>query len=157
MPADGKKAVGIVVGLMVFGLIAAFLMPVAINAIAGDETTTITQNTTDTTEVQPGLEITLDSTDDTNDTATYTVNASGSTATTSAIAVGSNETVTVDGIDVTLAPKTVNPDSATTDVSYPTDYGWGSGASAMWAILPVILVLAVFLYIVGMALNRSYI
>lgn len=154
--ADAKKGVAIVVGLFVFALVTAFLLPVALDAIAGDETSTITQDVGDTDTVQPDLNVTLDSTDDANDTATYTVNASGSTATTSAIAVGSNETVTVDGIEVTLAPQTVNTDSATTDVSYPTDYGWGSGASAMWGILPVIIVLAAFLYIVGYAMRKSY-
>jgi small-conductance mechanosensitive channel len=39
---------------------------------------------------------------------------------------------------------------ATVDTS-----GWDNGAAAMWNILPVIIVLAVFLFFVGLALSRS--
>lgn len=153
--ADGKKAVALVIGVFLVALLAAFLMPVALDAIAGDETSTITQNVSDTDTVQPDLNVTLDSVDTSGDNATYTVNASGDTATTT-VDNGTNETVTVDGIDVTIAVTDVQTGQATADVSYPTDYGWGSGASAMWAILPVIIVLAIFLYIVGLALANDY-
>lgn len=33
--------------------------------------------------------------------------------------------------------------------------GWPSGASAMWDILPIMVVLAVFLFFVGVALKRT--
>lgn len=39
---------------------------------------------------------------------------------------------------------------ATVDTS-----SWTSGASAMWEILPVMVVLAIFLFFVGVALKRS--
>ena len=39
---------------------------------------------------------------------------------------------------------------ATVDTS-----SWTSGASAMWEILPVMIVLAIFLFFVGVALKRS--
>jgi hypothetical protein len=153
---DSRKAMKLVVGLLVFGLLTAFLLPVAIGAISGDETTSITQTSGDTTEVQPDLSVTLDSvTADTD--ATYTVNANGSTATTSALTSGSSETVTVDGVEVTVTPTNIDGSTVTTDVAYPTSYGWGTGAGAMWGLLPVIIVLAAFLYLVGYALmNYNY-
>ena len=32
---------------------------------------------------------------------------------------------------------------------------WGSGAAELWGLLPVVIVLAVFLFFVGLALNRA--
>lgn len=148
-----SRAVKLVTAIFLVGILTAFLMPVAINAIAGDSSTTLTQNAGNTGEVKVGINATLDSvTADTD--ATYTITAGGDSATTSALTAGSNETVTVDGAEVTVEVDSVGTDSATATFDYPTTYGWGSGATAMWVILPVILVLAVFLYIVFMATNR---
>jgi len=66
------RAVGLVVGLMVAGIVAAFLVPVAIDEIVGVDTSS-----------------------------------------------------------------------------------WGSGASSLWSILDLIIVLAVFLFLIGLALNSA--
>jgi hypothetical protein len=149
---DADKATKIVVGLFVGGLMAAFLMPVAIGAIAGPDTTTETQAVGDSVELKAGLNATV--TGVTSGTsATYEVSAGGSNTTTT-VNVGANETVTVDGADVTISPTNVTSTQATTDYEYPTTYGWGSGAGAIWGILPIMIVLAIFLYFVYVAVQR---
>ena len=152
MPSS-KKAVTLIVGIFVAALLAAFLLPIAINNINGDETTNLNQTVGETTEVQPGLNVTLDSVN-AGSNATYTVNASGSTATTT-VNVGANQTVTVDGIDVTIELTEAGSNYAVSDVSYPLDYGWGGGASALWGILPIMIVLGAFLFFVYAALRET--
>jgi hypothetical protein len=135
-------------------LMAAFLAPVAINEMVDDETTTITQNTSETVTLsEPDLNATLDSVDTTNDDATYTI-AAGDVNETVTVANGSNTTVTVDGNDVTIAPQVIETGQATTQYDYPTTYGWGNGAGALWNILPLLVVLAIFLLFVGIALRE---
>lgn len=152
MPSS-RKATTLVVTLLVAALMAAVLFPVAIGAISGPEVATATLDTGNTTELQPGLNATLDSVDDTADTATYTVSADGETAT-ATVGNGTNTTVTVDGTDVTIGVTDVTTTSATADFEYPTTYGWGSGAAALWGILPVLLVLGIFLFLVALALGQ---
>lgn len=151
--ASSRKAVTLVVALLVAGLLSSFLLPVAIDAMVDDETQTITQNTSETVTLsEPDLNATLDSTDTTGDNATYTI-AAGNSSTTTTVDNGTNTTVTVDGTDVTIAPQDINTGDATTEYTYPTTYGWGNGAGAMWAIIPLMLVLAIFIYFVKVALD----
>lgn len=147
------KGVSLVVALFVGALMAAFLLPIAIGAIAGPEVATATLDTGNQTELQPGINATLDSVDTTADTATYTVTAGGDSATTT-VTNGSNATVTVDGADVTIGVTSVATGQATAEFSSPMTYSWGSGAAALWAILPVMIVLSVFLFFTYVALSR---
>jgi len=151
---DADKAVTLVVGLFVAGIMVAFLLPVAVGPMTDGETTTATLDTGETIELQPDLNVTLDSTDTTGDNATYTVNASGDTSTIT-VDNGTNTTTTVDGADVTIAVSDVQTDQATAEFTSPTSYGWGSGAAAMWGILPVLVVLAAFLYFVTLAVRGN--
>jgi hypothetical protein len=150
---SAQKATRLVVALLVLALLAAFLMPVVIDSIAGPSQVTQTQNVNDTVELKPGIEVTV--TGVTSGTsATYAINVDGTNSTGNTVNVGSNQTYTVNGADVNVAPTNVTSTQATTDYEYPTTYGWGSGASALWAILPVLLVLAVFLFVTYMAIQR---
>ncbi len=149
---DAQKAVTLVVGLLVAALMSAFILPIGIEAIAGGESQTAELNTSETTELQPGLNATLDSTTE-NTSATYTVDANGDSATTT-VSEGGEETVTVDGADVTINVSTAGTDSATATFDSPKTYAWSGGASALWLILPVMIVLAVFLYFVSLAIRE---
>jgi len=151
--ADAKKAVGLVVALMVGTLVASFLMPVAIGAIAEDPTDTYTQESGETVELKPGLNATVTSVTDAT-SATYSVTYDGDSVTGESVNVGSSSTVTVDGVDVTINPTTVTSTNATTDYTYPTTAGWANGAGALWAILPLMLVLPVFLLVVSWAIQQ---
>lgn len=149
---DSSKAVTLVVAIFVAAIMAAFLLPIALGAIAGPEVATVTLDTDETYEAQPGLNVTLDSvTEDTD--ADYTVDA-GEDSETITVNEGENETVTVDGADVTVGAENITADSAETTVESPTSYGWGSAAGALWGILPVMIVLAIFLYFVYMAVKE---
>lgn len=151
--ADSRKAVGLVVTLLVASLMGAVLFPVAINAMSGAEEATATQDVGETVELQPGLNATVTGVTD-GTSATYTIEAGGDSVTGETVNVGENATVTVDGVDVTISPSEATTTNATTTYEYPGTYGWGSGASSLWAILPVLIVLGLFLYIVGIALRQ---
>lgn len=151
--ADAEKAVKIVVALVVLALLASFLVPIAVNEMAGQEEATYTQATGETVELQPGLNATVTSVSD-GSNASYEITAGNDTATTT-VNVGANDTVTVDGVDVTISPEEATTTNATTTYEYSGTYGWGGGASALWAIIPVMIVLAVFLYVVAVALGGS--
>lgn len=152
---NSKQATTLIVGLFVAGIMAAFLLPVAIGPMTDGETQTATIDVGNSTELQPNMTATLDSVDTTASpsTATYTIDASGQTQTVT-VANGENTTVTVDGADVTVAVTDVQTGQATADFTSPTEYAWGDGASALWGILPVLVVLAVFLFFVAMAVTK---
>lgn len=150
---DADKATKLIVGIFVAAIMAAFLLPVAIGAVAGPDELTATQDVDETVTLGAGINVTVTGVTD-GTSATYTVEAGSDSVTGETVDVGNNSTVTVDGADVTLSPTEATSTSATTDYEYPTTYGWGSGAGALWAIIPVILVLAIFLYFVWMAVGR---
>lgn len=153
---DSQKAVMLVVGLFIASIMAAFLLPVAVGPITDTtEDVTATLATGESVELQPNMTATLDSVDTaaSPSTASYTVTAGGSSTTTT-VANGSNTTVTVDGADVTISVSDVSTGQATAEFTSPTTYGWGGSATALWGILPVIIVLAVFLYFTYMAVGR---
>ena len=149
---DSRKAVALVVTLLVASLLGAVLLPTAINAMSGAEEATFTQDVDETVELQPGLNATVTGVTD-GTSASYTVTAGGDSATTT-VNVGANDTVTVDGVDVTISPSEATATNATTTYEYDGTYGWGSGAGSLWGILPVLLVLGLFLYIVAVALRQ---
>jgi len=149
---DSQKAVKIIVGVFVAGIMAAFLLPVAIGGITGPEELTATQDVGETITLQDDLNATLDGATAGGD-AKYTLTTNSSSVTQN-VTQGTNETVTIDGIDVTITADTVNSGNATTTYEFPTTYGWGSGTASLWAILPVLLVLAVFLYLTGRAVDQ---
>lgn len=150
---SSDKAVSLVITLVVGGLMMAFLFPIVIGALGGPEEVTATQDVGETIELQAGLNATVDSVDTTANSATYTI-TSGNDSATQTVNVGSNATVTVDGADVTIAPSNVTSTTATTTYEYPTTYGWGGGAAALWGILRVIMILAGFLFLVYLATEQ---
>lgn len=149
---NADKAVNLVVVLLVVGLLTAFLAPVAIGQMSNPEEATYTQAVDETVELQPGLNATVTGVTD-GTSATYNITAGGESATTT-VNVGANDTVTVDGASVTISPSQATATNATTTYSYPTSYGWGGGASALWNIIPVMIVLAIFLFVTYLAIQK---
>lgn len=152
--ASSRKAVGIVVALLVAGLLVGVLFPVAINAISGPADTTVSQDTGETYQLSgPDLNATLDEvTEDTE--ATYTIETETDSETVT-VNLDETETATVDGYEVDVTPTEIGTDSATTQYEYPRTYGWGGSASAMWGILPIMIVLAALLMFVQMAVRNA--
>lgn len=147
------KTVKLVVGLFVAALMAAFLLPIAIGAVTDPDTVTQTQDVGETITLQGDLTATLDAVND-NTNATYTVaNDADSVSTT--VNEGATNTITVDGHEVSVTLDSTTATTATTTYEWPITYGWGSAASSLWLVLPILMVLSIFLFFVGMAINRT--
>lgn len=148
------KGLGLIVTVFVVMLVGAVLMPVAVDQLEGDASTTITQDNGTTADVTANLNTTLDSV--TASDATYTLQTDDQSIT-NTISEGSNATysfsegdvvVTVDGVDD-------SNDQATTTYEHPTDFGWDDNTSNLWGTLGLIGVLAFFMLMLGMAVKRT--
>lgn len=145
--------VALVVGLTVGTILAALVLPIGVGQLTDDSSTTLTQNESETVTVTPGLNATLDNaTADTE--ADYTLEAGGDSASVT-VSEGGNETATLDGETVTVNADNVEADNATTTYEYPPEMGWSDGSQALWGILDVIIVLAVFLTFIAIAMAAS--
>lgn len=153
-----KMAVGLVVTVTVVGLMAAFLLPVAINEIEGDTTTTLTQDVDTDYDVNAKLVSNVTAaTSGTPDSATIELNDTRTAGTTSkTIDVGDNATYSLEGGDVDVGVESINAGTnATANYTYANDYAYGDGASSLWGVLGLAIVLAVFLYIVSVGLTAK--
>lgn len=145
-----------VVGLTVAGLVAALVLPVALDGLNEPQSTTIDQEVGDTDVLTGELNATLDSVDDTagSESATATV-TNTDTGDSSQVSVdeGTNSSVTVGGVDVTVTTEEVTGSSnATMTYEYPRTSGWSGGAAAIFGILDLILILVLFMVAIGWAL-----
>ena len=130
---------------------AAFLMPIAIGAVTAPDTVELTQTEGDTNTLQGDLQVTLDdAVADTN--ATYTV-TEGTASDTVTVTEGSTVTATVDGTEVDISLSSATATEATSTFEWPKTYGWGSAAGSIWVILPILMVLAIFLFFTSLALS----
>lgn len=151
-------AVTVVVALAVTGLVAGVLLPVALNELQQDQSSSFTGvNEGETVNVSTQLNATLDTVDDTNSELDITVTDrdTGSSTTFTGVAVGTNTTQTLEGEDITVTADGIT-DSTTANftVEYPPEYGMSTGASSLWNILDLAIVLVVFLFLVGYAYTR---
>lgn len=154
---SASAAVTLVVGLMIFGVLAAVMLPVAINEIEGDTTTTLTQDEDTTYEVNSRLNSNVTGTTiATTDTATIELNDTRTSGTTSKTV--DNQTTAdydMEGGTVTVGLENVDdstsPNQATVNYTYTNDYAYGDGASSLWGILGLAIVLAAVLFIFGTA------
>lgn len=156
--STADMAVKLVIALAVAGVLAAVMLPVAINEIEADTETTLTQDVDTDYDVNGKLvsNVTAASSG-TPDSATIELNDTRTSGTTSkTIDVGANATYSLDGGDVVVGVENINAaTNATANYTYAKDYAYSSGASAVWGVLGLILVLAAFLYIVGVALSST--
>jgi len=142
-----ESGVNLAITLAIATILFGILVPVGIGEMTGDTTSTYNQSTSETVELHAdGLNATVDSvTGGVN--ATYTIQYDGDSVTTT-VNVGANDTVTVGGGDVKIAPTEVGTDHAVTDYTYPTTLGWGAGTT-VWAVVPLFIALALMLYLLG--------
>lgn len=151
-----QSAVKVVIALAVVGIVAAFLTPVAINALENPTSDTITQNTTEKVEVNPELNATLDSigTSGTTDNATYSLTSGGQTIT-KTVDNGTNATYSFNRGDVVLTVDNVDGvnSEATSTFEYPKEFAYSDGARSMWGLLGLAIVLAVFILVLGRGMS----
>lgn len=152
MPQNAKRAVALVVGLLVMGLLAAILMPTVIGSFISDDGQTAALAEGENVTLQDDLEATLTTVDDTNSEVDVTVSNDADSATVT-VPEGQNTTATVDGTDVTVTADSIDSSTeATLSFEYPTDYGWGV-ASGLWGIIPLFVILPVFMYFTSKAMS----
>lgn len=147
-----KIGIAVVIALTVAGLLTAVLLPVALDEIETDQTDTITQDTGTTENVTAVFDTTLDSTN-AGTNATYTLTDVENSSETNTIAVGSEATFNLDSGDVTVNVTESNSGDSTATYTYAKTHGWSAGATGLWGILGLLLVLTVFLFVLGIALK----
>lgn len=159
MPRDAKMAVGLIVALSVFGIVAAVMLPVGVDAMVDDTDVSFTGiSQGSTVEVKTGtLNATLDNVGDTgtNISVTLTDVDSGNTLSLTNISQGTSQTGTLEGETLRVRADSVDGSTADFTVSHPVEYGWSSGAVSLWNIIDLILVLAVFLFAIFMAMKHA--
>jgi cobalamin biosynthesis Mg chelatase CobN len=149
-----RSAIILIVTIAVGIIVASVLIPVAIDEIEGDTTTTFTQDTSTTYEVNGELNSTVTATTDGSD-ATVELNDTRTAGTTSnTINVGSTTTYSLQGGDVNVTVDSATSSGATVTYEYAKDYAYSDGASSLWGILGLAIVLGVMLYVISLATDR---
>lgn len=153
------KAISLVVIVAVFGIVAAIGLPIAVNQLSGNTSTTIAQDVGTLEEVNADLNSTLNSVDTSGspDNATYKLNTSNEDIT-KTIDNGSEATYSFEEGDVTVNVSDVNsgsPGNSTAKFTYPRDFAYSDSARALWGILGLALILAAFLYILSVGLRAT--
>jgi len=155
---SSKMAVTLMVTLTVFGLIAAVGLPVAIDSIEDDQVDTLTQDINTDYDVNGELVSNVTAITDGAD-ATIELNDTRTSSTTSkTINVGDNATYTLDGGDVDVGVESAtsgSPDQATANYTYAPEYAYGTGASSIWNVLGLAIVLAAFLFVIKVGLQAK--
>lgn len=150
---SARTAVLLVVSIVVAAIIGSVMVPVAIDSIEGDETTTLTQDTSTTYEVNGVLNSTVTATTD-GASATVELNDTRTAGTTSnTVSVGSTTSYNLQGGTVNVTVDSATGTGATVTYDYPRDYAYSSGAQSLWGILGLVIVLAMFLLVLGRALQ----
>lgn len=147
--------IGGVVTIAVMLLLTAFLMPPAINSATSadfsDRTETVNLNVGENESLADVNEnVTLESVDETNTEATFSISGENLT-----VGEEENSSVTVNGDQYTIYVSSLDytEESASLSVSYTVET---SGAAvALWAMIPLFMVLAVALFFVGFATKTS--
>lgn len=157
---SAKTAIVLIVSIVVATIVGAVMVPVAIDNIESDDSETFTQEVSTWYDVNGELESNVNSIDTTNSQATVELNDTRtSTTTTKTIGVGSTVSyeleggtvnVTVDSID-----DTTTPNQSTVTYEFTKDYAYSSGASALWGILGLTIVLGVFLVVLRRAVSYA--
>lgn len=154
---DAKSSVTLVVTLTVAVLMAAFLAPVAIDQLEDDASDTIRQDVGVTEDVNAELNTTLDSVDGTADSATYTLQSEGQSISKS-VDNGTTSTFAFENGDVNVTVNDVNtgsPGNAEATYAYDKDFAYSDGASSVWGLLGLAIVLGIVLYLVGKATSMT--
>lgn len=159
---SAQAAVTLVVGLMIFGVLAAVMLPVAVDQIEGNQTDVLTQDNNTAVEVNSQLNSTVtDVSSGTPDTVTVQLNdtrTSGTTSntidngTTTDYSMFDGQTVTVGVED---ADTGTSPDSATLNYTYANDYTYSDAGRSLWGLLGLAIVLAAVLFVMSIALKYA--
>lgn len=151
---DIGQSITFVVGIAVVVLLIAFLLPSAMGAFYDGSERTYNQSVGETVTLTGNLNATLDSVDDVAGEINVTVADGTESQSLTNIAEGANATATINGDDIVVTNENVtSASSAEVNYAYPSTYGWGDGPTSLFNILPLLILLAAFLFIVGIAIS----
>lgn len=151
-----KRAVSLAVGLAVMAIVASVMAPVAIDEIEGQDSVTLTTAETETDDVNGALNATLDdAVSGSPGHANYTLQTD-SQSITKEIDNGTTATYSFTRGDVNVTvDNVVDATNATATYEYNRDFAFSDGARSLWGILGLAVVLAILLYLIGMALRAA--
>lgn len=150
----GRQGTAIILGIVVIGILLGYVLPIGIGAVTNPtEEVTFTQDVntdvdinplivSNVTEVNDGVNATVELTDsDTQSTTTATIDQ------------GSTQTLTLEGNDIDVTVDDTTATSATLTYVIPSDYGWDSGSQSLFGLIPLFLVLVAVIAVIGFAMD----
>lgn len=145
----------LVVGVLVVGVLMAFILPVAITSFNDPSERTINQSTGQSYEVTAELNSTVTSTS-AGTSATVELNhTEDGTSVSNTVNVGSNTTYSMPDGDVVVTVDESNSGSAVVSYEYPDSYGWDDGSSSLYGLLPLLFVIGAVLFVVWKAMEYT--
>lgn len=162
MSFNAGKGLGIVMAVSVFAIIAAFVMPVGVSEIAENTQTNVTQQENE--QVELNAQLTANTTDiksgSGGDNVTVFLNSTNNGSSTTKSVLVDNQTtkqVAIDGENINITvhnvDTSVNPDEAEMQYGVPKTYGWSGGATSLFDILDLIIILVIMLTGLGWAMK----
>lgn len=150
------KGVAIAVGVLVVGILSAFLLPISIDTMNAPDNTELNQSVGNSQDVTANLEGEVTAIDSTNNNIDVTLRDTKENVNKSAtIGEGANATLSMPDGDVTVENKEQSTDYAIVGYEYPKDYGWSNASQGLWGIIPMFFVLAILLMAVRYAKNQG--
>lgn len=145
--ANYKIGANKAIAVLVVAVLVASTIPTAIGAFASDRTDTNTQTVGNQTSVSV-LESNVTNVETTGNNATIKLTKKDGTYSESNVIDESNTTTYTysgENIDVTL-DSVVDSNTVKVTYSYPNSFGWNSASAALYAIIPIFLILAILLF-----------
>lgn len=151
-----RGAVGIILALVVAGVLIGYILPIGIGAVNEPIQSTQTQDIGETYNVSSNLDSEVTSvTDGTSATVALTDTEAGETQS-QTVNVSENGTYNLPGGDVTVTVNNATsgtPSTAELTYQVPSDFGWSSGAQSVYGLIPLFLILAPLVVIVGWSMD----
>ena len=162
MPANAqaRKILGVLIALLIGGVLVAQLLPVGINQV--NEPTVVNEtidNGTTETIISGKLNATVVETNASASPQNTTIQLTDLTASESVTHTIDNDTTqtfALSGGDVNVTVTDItagSPDTVSASYSVPTDFAWSDSSQAIWAIIPLFLVLVPLAVFAGWAMD----
>lgn len=152
---SGNGIVGIIIAVTVGLLIVGFLLPVGMQAYHNDSTAYTSTLTVSggITDIGQTVSINLTATN-ASANATYAVYEAGTLIDTQLVTISTVGTFALPGGTVTITPTAITANGATSSVTIPQEFGWGSGESNLFGIIGILIMVALLLVFVSLAVSK---
>lgn len=146
-----EKGVTLAVGVLVVGILVAFLLPTAIGAFNSDTSQTEIQQEDTTYQIGASLEANATDINSTSNEVTLELNDTSTAGTTTkTISEGNNATYSLNNGDVNVTVDSVNSDTeAQITYDYESTFGWDNGPAQLFNLLPLFFVLVILMFVIG--------